>query len=619
MSLHVCIIGIDGSGKSTVVDALPDALAGFGGLRVASAGGRFRVADPSRTMLAPRYHPAGLPVAARLANGFRKLARLSRRRLRVYPFAKILQLGCQDAAARGLEKRYRPDVVVSEGNLVLSVVGRAANYLRPAHLGGDTRGFAGSTAPLRRAFAALDGRAMGRGWVRLLSRAGRLMERGGFHAVWLPDVVILLDLTPDEALGRIRARGSRIDPHENRRDLAQARAMYIQALGALSELRGKSRLVSVPVGGMSPGQVIRAVDAIVRREVAEPAPRPERDETLGRVDSGSVWWSFFKPGYLARCLVGRFFSGAWREPLFPVCRAGRRFLKEGYSGTVMQDIYDQDTRRPAAHERPFLGYPLHRAVYDRIGLLVPQISKAIAGRTGRVRILSAPCGLAEDVFRSVERARTIAGVDVEVELTALDLDPNERMAAALEARGREAGVDVRFFRGDITDDRTWSADGVGDFDVAVFVGLSGWLPKPDLVAHLRRLRGLVRADGVLVTDTFTAGAYALSGYYAGYRAHYYEPSVYASLLEAAGFRARAEAFESGRDGLNHVIACSPGQIADGRDGFSVVRASCEAFDEPCVVQDPVEDRGGVVARRRRSGGVEALVSRMLGIPYVVAG
>jgi len=139
----------------------------------------------------------------------------------------------------------------------------------------------------------------------------------------------------------------------------------------------------------------------------------------------------------------------------------------------------------------------------------------VAARDGRIRILSAPCGLAEDVFRAVEQARSVTNRAIEVEFTALDLDPNGRIAQTLAEKGRAANVDVRFAQGDITKDATWSSDLSGPYDIVVFVGLSSWLPKPDMVQHFQRLRGLVKEDGVLVTDTFTAGAYALSGYYPG--------------------------------------------------------------------------------------------------------
>ena len=76
---------------------------------------------------------------------------------------------------------------------------------------------------------------------------------------------------------------------------------------------------------------------------------------------------------------------------------------------------------------------------------------------------------------------------------------------------------------------------------------------------------------MLVTDAFTDGAYALLGHYAGYRAHYYEPSVYASLLSVSGFEASADAFEGGRDGLNHVVVCSPKPKAVARKALPLLR------------------------------------------------
>ena len=52
MSLQVCILGIDGSGKSTVVAALPSILAAETGLVVGSAGDSFRIVTPDEDHLA---------------------------------------------------------------------------------------------------------------------------------------------------------------------------------------------------------------------------------------------------------------------------------------------------------------------------------------------------------------------------------------------------------------------------------------------------------------------------------------------------------------------------------------------------------------------------------------
>jgi signal recognition particle GTPase len=55
MTLHVCILGIDGSGKSTISAALPAILAAEMGLVAGAAGETFRVSDPDEDHLALKY------------------------------------------------------------------------------------------------------------------------------------------------------------------------------------------------------------------------------------------------------------------------------------------------------------------------------------------------------------------------------------------------------------------------------------------------------------------------------------------------------------------------------------------------------------------------------------
>jgi hypothetical protein len=88
------------------------------------------------------------------------------------------------------------------------------------------------------------------------------------------------------------------------------------------------------------------------------------------------------------------------------------------------------------------------------------------------------------------------------------------------------------------------------FKLALFVGLSSWLPKPQTVSHLRWLRGQMETDSTLVTDCFTPDAYALSGRYVGYKASYYTPEVYRVLVDSCGFDGRGAEVESGRDRIN---------------------------------------------------------------------
>jgi hypothetical protein len=76
----------------------------------------------------------------------------------------------------------------------------------------------------------------------------------------------------------------------------------------------------------------------------------------------------------------------------------------------------------------------------------------------------------------------------------------------------------------------------------------------------------VRPSGTLVTDCFSAASYARSGWMAGYRASYYAPAAYATLLDACGFDGGAIETASGRDRINHVLVARPRPAERARVG-----------------------------------------------------
>ncbi|HEX7334507.1 MAG TPA: class I SAM-dependent methyltransferase, partial [Pyrinomonadaceae bacterium] len=268
--------------------------------------------------------------------------------------------------------------------------------------------------------------------------------------------------------------------------------------------------------------------------------------------------------YLLRYLLLKCFSGAWREPTFFFSKLGRLFLKEGYSAGVMRAIYDRDEKKYGVLDRVFLEYSLHRAVYDRLQILVSKITPDLEARlaTGdELRIFTAPSGFAYDIFQPLEEiAQRDPQAMKRVHVTAADLDPHGVLDEELSARARQLGIRFTFHRGDITDAQMLERlEQTAPFDVALFVGLSSWLPKSPTLRHLTWLRRNLRAGGLLVTDCFTPEAYALSGRYIGYKANYYTPDVYKAMLAFCGFDGLNAAVESGRDRINHVVVARSDQ------------------------------------------------------------
>src|SRR5260370_37012380 len=91
--------------------------------------------------------------------------------------------------------------------------------------------------------------------------------------------------------------------------------------------------------------------------------------------------------------------------MFFFSELGRLFLKEGYSANVMRVIYDRDERQYGFLDRIFLEYSLHRAVYDRLQILVAKIEPELESRLADGRelcICTAPTGCAYDLFRPPE-------------------------------------------------------------------------------------------------------------------------------------------------------------------------------------------------------------------------
>jgi hypothetical protein len=566
-------LGIDGSGKSTVTAALPAVLAAELGARAGSAGEAFLLSDPDEDHLSPKFHPDGLPCSAGLSKRLKRAAKRHVDNRRLYPALKVAQLVSQDHATYKIGRRYKADVMVSDGNVLLSATGRAANYLRPAS-NADAEAAAGpEPMDLRAVFdCVLDGKPVPKESesrlppLRRARKVYRILRLLGIRGVWLPDVVVFLDIAPAAALERIAGRGARVDRHENERDLAQARQMYLRTLDAFALYREEGAVHRITLNGMSPGEVLSAVLESLRPRILEQKEASRTDSPLGttetRLMGGSIWGKVFNGRYLVRYLLAKWFQGAWREPTFAFSRLGRLFLKEGYSAGVMRLIYDRDERDYGLFDRIFLEYPLHRAVYDRLQILTRKIKPELIKRLKaqeQVTVFTAPSGFAYDLFRPLEAiVKRAPEAAARVRVVAADIDPHDALGDELTARAEKLGIRFEFLRGDITDGemrRRFAR--AAPYDIALFVGLSSWLPKPQIARHMRWVREHIKDDGVLVTDCFTPDAYALSGRYVGYKAHYYTPDIYRAFMDYCGFDGLSAPVESGRDGINHVMLFAP--------------------------------------------------------------
>jgi hypothetical protein len=267
--------------------------------------------------------------------------------------------------------------------------------------------------------------------------------------------------------------------------------------------------------------------------------------------------------YLTRYILPNLGRGSARELAFPLSRLGRLLFKEGYSAEMMKAIYLQDSQPYGLFDRIFLGYPLHRAIYHRLQILTRLIETELRQRLERlvegdiITIMTAPSGYALDLFQPLERIARSNAREVEaIYMLASDLDPAGRIQGELLQAARRVGIGFEFVRGDLAlASVRRQLQCTAPYDIVVFVGFSTWMPRPHLVSHLRLIReDLLAPGGVLFTDCFTPGAFALSGKYLGYKANYYQPREFTSILAYCGFAPGDVSWESGPEGISHVCA-----------------------------------------------------------------
>ena len=217
-------------------------------------------------------------------------------------------------------------VFVTDGNALLSTTGRASNYLRAASANNNANTSAPEAEDLQAVFSyILDDKPLpAKSSERLPSlRKGKLIYKFNnllrLRAIWLPDVVMFLDVDPELALTRIKSRGKKINRHENLADLKQAREMYLKTLRAFQAYRTQDAAHVIRVDDLSLGETLRAVEDALKphlisarvtdRTAIAPLGTSElADETIRR--------KTVNHRYFLKYLLPKWFSGTWREPTF---------------------------------------------------------------------------------------------------------------------------------------------------------------------------------------------------------------------------------------------------------------------------------------------------------------
>jgi 1-acyl-sn-glycerol-3-phosphate acyltransferase/thymidylate kinase len=233
----VAVLGIDGSGKSTLSRRLARALSIRG--RVSRISDRLEFYEDG-VCTTVRSLPSE---AVRQALGsYAKTAKS----LRHYKIPKLAELLLRDHLLSEMRRWHAPEIAVLDGSPLINLTAWARLYKK------ELTDPAVITAVIR----VLTGRDDGSGEndERLRLPELQAMQRLRIARLAMPDVVLMLDVDPAVSMERIRARGERIQAHESEEKLARLREGYLAVCKVVRTEFGVP--VSVLDGGHDPDALV---------------------------------------------------------------------------------------------------------------------------------------------------------------------------------------------------------------------------------------------------------------------------------------------------------------------------------------------------------------------------
>jgi diacylglycerol kinase family enzyme len=281
--IAVAIVGVDGSGKSATFAGALRALADR--VRVVGIGDQILHGGPGESIT----ELAGIPLSrsARFLGRFVKGLRWQR----LYRDFKFIQLAELAHICQYVARHDPPDVILTDGQPLINVTGWAcARFYKEALSDNDEE--------LWRLICYLSGgkRIPLRGLARRGLRAWQLplLNLLRLNRLPSPDLIFLLDIDPEVAMGRICARGRPLQVHETASFLGELGRCYARVCTLLHERRGIP-FTTIRVDQLSLEEVVGSVVAGVLHHLAgeQPIKNPNSRqhapiEVIATTMSGSI-------------------------------------------------------------------------------------------------------------------------------------------------------------------------------------------------------------------------------------------------------------------------------------------------------------------------------------------
>jgi hypothetical protein len=243
-------------------------------------------------------------------------------------------------------------------------------------------------------------------------------------------------------------------------------------------------------------------------------------------------------------------------------------LSDGYDARTLERVY---RNRPSGDmgplgllaDRMVLDLPVHQALRERLEAVVGELCSAVTlgTRSGisDFRVLSAPCGLADELIGAGERLRRSRPVAfAALRCWGVDADLAGDLLPEATRRARALSLPMQFIREDLRRRREVSAvvAAQGPFHSVLSLGLAQRFTATDAAELVRFYSGLMAPNGVLIADRWerTDAPKLAAGLGVDWR--YQNGGEFREMLQSAGLRIERE-HPSGEGGCVVVVARKP--------------------------------------------------------------
>jgi diacylglycerol kinase family enzyme len=340
-TLHLAVIGIDGSGKSSCYEGLLQYLATD--RSVAGIGDKVLVNDFGTGLITP---PDIVRVKLKVVLG--AIVGMCHGKI-LYELSKLTELVARSKIQDTIVKKYKPEYVITDGSALVNMLGWA-RYYHPQHFNEDKyfEIISYLTAKKKMPFIKT---------LYYIRQLPELVLINGVYAAHLqvPDLIIFLKVNPQEAIRRILERGKEIQIHEQVKFLETLQGAY-SFICKMLEVSFATKIVTIETDGLTKEQVMQKCQEII--ESKEPLAMVN---VIATTISGSLkdWkkMDFMEPEFKRRIRSSKVFSVDSHKEAFETTRSlvnqgAKIIVSAGGAGTFNSVLegccYDQP---PAADLR----------------------------------------------------------------------------------------------------------------------------------------------------------------------------------------------------------------------------------------------------------------------------